>query len=66
MKVMVNYVIQDEKEHSHHSEMLEIDGPPYSCNSDPPIPTVMKWATEKQNTLSGEQKIVIITMYKIY
>lgn len=65
MKVLVNYVIQDVIYHSHHSETLEFEGPPYSCNSDPPVYDVMKWVDEKQNTLSQERKIVILSMYKI-
>lgn len=65
MKVLVNYVVQDAKEHSHHSEILEIDSPPYSYSSDPPVHTVIKWVDEKQNTLSGGQKIVIMSIYKI-
>lgn len=65
MKVLVNYVVQDAKEHSHHSEILEIDSPPYSYSSDPPVHTVVKWMDEKQNTLPEGQKIVIMSMYKI-
>ena len=65
MKVLVNYVIQDAKEHSHHSEILEIASPPYTFSSDPPVHKVMKWVDEKQNTLPEGQKIVIMSIYKI-
>ena len=65
MKVLVNYVVQDAREHFHHSEILEIATPPYGFSSDPPVHMVVKWMEEKQNTLSDDKKIVILSMYKI-
>jgi hypothetical protein len=65
MKVLVNYVVQDAREHLHHSEIIEISSPPYSFTSDPPVYKVIKWKEKKQNTLPEGQKIVIMSMYKI-
>lgn len=65
MKALINYVVQDAKEHTHHSEILEISSPPYTFSSDPPVHDVMKWVEKQQNTLPEDQKIVLISMYKI-
>ena len=65
MKVLVNYVVQGVSEHSHHSETLEIASPPYTFSSDPPVHLVLKWMEKKQNTLPAEQKIIIMSIYKI-
>ena len=43
MNVLVSYVVQDERAHVHHSEILEISSPPYTWSADPPVTTVMTW-----------------------
>lgn len=65
MKVLLGYVIQDAKDHSHYSESIEIAVPPCNFSSDLPVPMVMEWVEGKQNTLPQDQKIIIISMYKI-
>ena len=47
MKTLINYVVQDSKEHKHESEILEITSPPYTFSPEPPISEVMKWAEEE-------------------
>ena len=65
MKTLVNYVVQDEKEHKHESEILDIPSPLYTFSPEPPISEVMKWAERKQKGLSEGQKLVITSMFKI-
>ena len=65
MKVLVNYVVQGASEHSHYSEIQEIASPPYTFSSDPPVHMVLNWMEKKQNTLPEEQKIIIMSIYKI-
>jgi hypothetical protein len=65
MKTLINYVVQDAREHSHLSEILEISSPPYTFSSDPPVSEVMKWMEKKQNELFEGQKLIIMSMYKI-
>lgn len=65
MKTLVNYVVQDAKEHKHESEILEITNPPYTFSPEPPVCEVMKWAEIKQKELLGGQKLIIMSMFKI-
>jgi ABC-type sulfate transport system substrate-binding protein len=65
MKTLVNYVVQDAKEHKHESEILEITSPPYTFSPEPPVCEVMKWAERKQKELLAEQKLIIMSMFKI-
>jgi len=51
MKNYISYVIQDAKEHTHHSEIIDIQTPSYTFSSEPMIPEVMKWIEKKQSTL---------------
>lgn len=65
MKTYVSYVIQDEKEHVHRSEIVASPEPPYSFSSDPQVTDVMKWANEKKKQLKPTEELVITGMYKI-
>ena len=65
MKIIVNYVVQDVKDHHHESEILNIISPPYTFSPEPPATEVMKWAERKQNELSDGQKLIVLSMFKI-
>lgn len=65
MKTLINYVVQDAKEHKHESEILEINSPPYTFSPEPPVSEVMKWAEMKQKALLDGQKLIIMSMFKL-
>ena len=65
MKTIINYVIQDAKNHVHQSEIIEIDSPPFTFSPEPPVSEVLKWAEKKQHLLPIGQKLVVQSMYKI-
>jgi len=65
MKIIVNYVVQDVKDHRHDSEILNIISPPYSFSPEPPVTEVMKWAERKQTELPDGKKLVVLSMFKI-
>lgn len=64
MKAFVSYVLQDSKGHEHLSEVLDIEQPPYSYSSDPPISQVLEWAKLKRKNLKGKQ-LIIVNIFKI-
>ena len=64
MKTLINYVVQDAKEHKHESEILEITSPPYTFSSEPPVSEVMKWAERKQSELTKGKKLIVLSMFK--
>jgi len=65
MKALINYVVQDAKEHKHESEILEINSPLYTFSPEPPVSEVMKWAEMKQKELLDGQKLIIMSMFKL-
>ncbi len=65
MKVLVNYVIQDQKEHCHESEIIDIISPPYTFSPEAPATEVIKWSEKKQNELEKGKKLIIMSMYKM-
>ncbi len=65
MKNLISYVIQDEKGHKHFSEILNIESPPYSFNSDPSMHNVMEWAKKKQSELKKDEELVIVNAFKL-
>jgi len=64
MKALINYVIQDAANHFHYSEIAEIPGPPHHCTPEVPVSEVIRWMEKKQNSLRGDQRIAIQSMYK--
>lgn len=65
MKILVNYVVQDVKDHRHESEILNIISPPYTFSPEPSATEVMKWAERKQTELPDGEKLVVLSMFKI-
>lgn len=65
MKVLVNYVIQGEKDHRHESETINISSPPYTFSPEPPAPEVMKWVEKRQTELMLGQKLIVLSMFKV-
>ncbi len=65
MKVLVNYVIQDEKEHRHESEIISTISPPYTFSPEPPVEVVMNWVEKKQSELPVGQKLIVLSMFKV-
>ena len=68
MKIIINYVVQGEKNHWYNSEMLDLSLIPPLYSPQPHQKDVeseiMKWAKEKQSSLNeGEQVIVLKTLY---
>jgi hypothetical protein len=65
MKNLISYVIQEEKDHKHFSEILEIKDPPYSFSHDPVMHEVMEWMERKKAELKKGQELVLINVFKI-
>lgn len=65
MKTYISYVIQDEKEHKHESEILTSQSPPDSYSPDPQISQVMEWADDKRKKLKQNEKLVVVSMFKL-
>lgn len=65
MKVLVNYVIQEDIEHRHESEVIDIISPPYTFSPEAPAIEVMKWIEKKQEELEKSRKLVVTSIYKI-
>lgn len=65
MKNLISYIIQDEKGHKHFSEILNIDSPPYSFNSDPAMNNIMDWAKKKNSELKKGEELVILNAFKL-
>lgn len=65
MKILVNYVIQDAKDHHHESEIIDVLSPPYTFSPEPPVEVVWKWAEKKQTELPDGEKLILLSMYKL-
>ena len=65
MKALINYVVQGVDNHIHQSEILEITSPPYTFSPEVPMSEVIKWLEKKQKQLTGNQKLVLTSMYKM-
>jgi len=65
MKALINYVIQNSREHVHQSEIIEFIAPPWHCTPEPPISEIMEWVTKRQCELPDDHKLILISMYKI-
>lgn len=65
MKTYVSYVIQDEKGHTHKSEIVKTESPLYSFSADPQVIEIVKWAENKKQELKPDQELVIVGMYKM-
>ena len=65
MKVIVNYVVQDVKEHRHESEIIDTISPPYTFSPEPQAEVIMVWAERKQRELSEGKKLIVLSMFKI-
>lgn len=65
MKILVNYVVQDIKDHRHESEIISTMSPPYTFSPEPPVDVVMKWVETKQSELSSGQKLIVLSIFKI-
>jgi hypothetical protein len=66
MKVLVNYVVQGEKEPRHQSEILDISDPPYTYlfYTTPPVDVVLNWLAQKQSNQYDKQQLILTSMYK--
>ena len=65
MKALINYVIQDAREHVHQSEIIEFVGPPWHCTPEVPISEILEWVKKRQSELPENQKLILISMYKM-
>ena len=65
MKILVNYVVQDVKEHRHESEIIYIVSPPHTFSPEPPAEEVWKWAEKKQTEFKDGKKLMVLSMFKI-
>lgn len=68
MKILISYVIQGEKSHHYHSEIvdLKLNTPLYSPE---PHETeieieIVKWVEMKQSKLNGNEKIIVLKTLK--
>jgi hypothetical protein len=61
MKIYISYVLQDEKEHRHLSEVVD-----FQCHpATPHITVVMKWIEKRQTELSNGQEIILLNIFGI-
>lgn len=65
MKTYISYVIQNEKDHKHESEIRTSQSPPYSYSPDPQISHVMEWAENKRKELKQDEKLVVVSMFTL-
>ncbi|MGZ3847366.1 MAG: hypothetical protein ACXVLT_07360 [Flavisolibacter sp.] len=65
MKTYVSYVIQDDKNHKHLSEVVSTNEPLYSFSADPQVTEILKWAEEKKKSLNPHEELIITAIYKI-
>ncbi len=65
MKTYVSYVIQDEKNHKHFSEVVTTQSPSYSYSPDPQVQDIVQWADKKKKDLKKDEDLVIVSMYKL-
>lgn len=65
MKTYVSYVVQNEKEHKHHSEIIDTPSPSYSFSPDPQVEDVIEWAEKKRKQLNKDEELIIVGMFKV-
>ena len=65
MKVYVSYVIQDKGGHIHESTLPNLDASVNFCSLNPYTTDVLDWANNEQSKLKQNQKLIIISMYKL-
>lgn len=61
MKIYVSYVVQDETEHKHFSEIIDVTV--NYCSQK--MPGVMKWLELKQAQATDGKKIILVNMFEV-
>jgi hypothetical protein len=64
-KTYISYVVQKEDQHVHGSEIVDFPLPKFSFYLDNSSQQVVKWAEEKQKTLTTSEKIIIINFFNV-
>ena len=64
-KTYISYVVQKGDQHIHESTIAEFPLPKYSFYLDNSSQQVVKWAEEKQQKLSSDEKIVILNFFNV-
>ena len=65
MKALVNYVLQNNDRHSHHSEILDIQSPPYSYSTYIDRSSIMEWEQNKKKNLTNGEELVVLNYVKL-
>jgi hypothetical protein len=64
-KTYISYVIQKESQHVHGFEIVDFPLPKYSFYLDNSSQQVVKWAEEKQKTLSANENIIVLNFFNV-
>jgi hypothetical protein len=64
-KTYISYVVQKGNQHVHGFEIIDFPLPKYSFYLDNSSQQVVKWAEEKQKTLSANEKIIILNFFNV-
>ena len=64
-KTYISYVIQKEGQHAHGFEIADLALPKYSFYLDNSSQQIVKWAEEKQQKLSADEKMVILNFFNV-
>ncbi len=64
-KVYISYVIQSASQHTHEAALVDLPLPKYSFYLDNSAQQVVKWAADKEASLTGHEKIVILNFFNV-
>jgi hypothetical protein len=64
-KTYISYVIQKGEYHKHESSIVDFATPKFNFYFDNESQQVVKWAEEKQNELSVEEKLIIVNFFHV-
>jgi len=64
-KTYISYVIQNGNQHIHASEVADLNLPKFNFYSDNTSQEVLAWAEKKQQTLEGNEKLIILNYFNI-
>ena len=66
MKAFISYVIQKSNEHSHKSETIDINSPPYNYSSNVDTSSILDWSEKKKRNLNEGEELVILNFFKLW
>lgn len=64
-KTYISYVIQNGKNHRHDFAMVDLASPKFNFYLDNESQQIVKWAEEKQQELSGDEKLIVLNFFHV-